>query len=74
MTLQERWAAQDAFIGPRLPAPWCGYWEEREDRVVLASGGLWYAEPRPALTGSCQGPFCDLLEARSAPLKLWSAP
>jgi len=66
-TLRQRWARQDAFIGPNLPAAWPGYWEERPDRAVLTCGGTWYAVPRP--DGFCQGPFRDIIEARAATLE-----
>ena len=61
-TLHERWARQDAFIGPQLPSGMSGIWETRADREVFASSGRWWAKPLDAI--SAQGPFPDILTAR----------
>jgi hypothetical protein len=67
--LRERWAREDAFIGPRLPsASNRPYWEARDDRVVLSCRGWWWAKPLDQV--GAQGPYDTIIEARHAPLSI----
>ena len=62
--LGEKWRAEDAFIGPRLPSALGVHWEDLPDRQVFSHSGRWWIRwPDRCLA---QGPFPDILAARSA--------
>jgi DNA polymerase III subunit beta len=65
-SLSQRWAREDAFIGPKLPVAVGNFIDEGYPGVI-ASGGCWYAQE--GKSAHCTGPYANLIEARRASIR-----